>query len=73
MPREPRPIQLGSRPVPANDSLRLNKDQQTFPFRPTPPQGHPEQLVACRESRLRMLSLENGQLLPKSQVLQSRL
>src|ERR1035437_297993 len=42
MPRKPRPIQLEPRTMPANDSLRLDKDQCAFPSRPEPPQDHPE-------------------------------
>src|ERR1035441_1368793 len=44
-PREPRPIELEPCTVPANDSLGLNEDQRVLPFRPEPPQDHPEQLV----------------------------
>jgi hypothetical protein len=70
MPREPRPVQLESGPMPANDGLRLDENQRTLPFRPTPSQDRPEQLVAGRESRLRKFALENAELLSKRQVFQ---
>ena len=45
MPRKPRPIQLESRLMPANDGLRLDEDQRLLPSRPEPPQHHPEQFI----------------------------
>ena len=68
LPRDPRPIQLESYPMPANDSLWLDKDQCPLPSRPYAPQHHPEQFVGNRNPRLRMSLLPNSELLPKSYV-----
>ena len=72
MPREPRPIQLEPRLVPANDGLRLDKDQCPLPSRPEPLQDHPEQLVASSKSRLWALPLQDAKLLPQRQVFQKQ-
>jgi len=72
MPREPCPIQLESCLVPANNGLRLDKDQGPFPFRPKPPHYHPEQFVWCGKARLRMPLLQYGELLPQCQVFQQQ-
>jgi hypothetical protein len=50
----------------------LHEDQRALPSRPKPPQHNPEQFVTKGKSRLRTLSLENGKLLPKSQVFQKQ-
>ena len=71
-PREPRPIQLEPCTVPANDCLRLDEDQRALPFRPEPPQDHPEQLVGSRDLRSRTPLLQNDKLLAKSQVLKQQ-
>jgi hypothetical protein len=70
MTRKPRPIQLESCPMPANDGLRLDEDQRPSPSRPKPPQDHPEQFVRRSESRLRVLLFQDSALLPKGQVFQ---
>src|ERR1035441_3981337 len=70
MPREPRPIQLESRPMPANDSLRLDENQCDLPSRPEPPQDHPEYFVGSGKPRLRAPMFQDGELLAKSQILQ---
>src|ERR1035437_1954220 len=72
MPREPRPRQLEPRLVPANDGLRLDKDQCPLPSRPEPLQDHPEQLVASSKSRLWALPLQDAKLLPQRQVFQKQ-
>ena len=72
MPREPRPIQFEPGPMPANDSLRLDKDQCPPPSRPQPPQDHPEQFVRCGKTRLRVALPQNRKLLPQGQILQDQ-
>jgi hypothetical protein len=52
--------------MPAKDGFGLDENQSPLPMSPEPPQHHPEQFVRQSESRLRMLLLENGKLLPKS-------
>ena len=73
MSRKPDPIQLESRPMPANDRLRLDEDQCSLPASPEAPQHHPEQFVGGRKSRWRMSLFENAELLPKGQVFQEQI
>ena len=63
---------LGACTVPANDCLWLDEDQRVPPFRPEPPQDHPEQLVRSRDQRVRIPLLQNDKLLAKSQVLKQQ-
>jgi hypothetical protein len=72
MSRNPGPIQLEACPMPAKDGFGLDENQSPVPMSPEPPQHHPEQFVRQSESRLRMLLLENGKLLPKSQIFQEQ-
>ena len=72
MPREPRPVQLESRPVPTNDGLWLDKGQHPLPSGPEPPQHHPEQLVRNCKSRLWVPLLQDAELLPECQVFQEQ-
>jgi hypothetical protein len=62
MPREPRPIQLEPRPMPANDCFRLDEHQRPFPSWPKPPHNHPNQFVGSSKARLWMLSFQDGNL-----------
>jgi hypothetical protein len=68
-------VQLSLKPLrlPPNHGRRLDKNQCPLPAGPMPPQHHPEQLVAHRKSRMRMRSLENAELLPKSRVFQDQI
>jgi len=70
MARKPSPVEPEPRPMPANDSLRLDEDHCRFPSRPKPPQDHPEYLVRSGKAGLRMLLFQNGELLTKGQILQ---
>ena len=72
-PREPRPIQLESRLVPAHDSPRLDENQRLLPSRPKPPQHHPEQFVLSGKPWLRMLLFQNSELLTKRQIFQQKI
>jgi hypothetical protein len=72
MPRQPRPIQLESRPMPADDGLRLNEDQCPLPFRPEPLQDPPEQLVGYGESRLRVPAFQDAELLAQSEIFEGQ-
>ena len=71
-PREPRPIQLEPRPVPANNGLRLNKDQCPLPSRPQSPQDYPEQFVWSGKSRLGVPVIQDAELLTQRQVFQEQ-
>jgi hypothetical protein len=73
IPREPCPIQLESRSMPPNDSLRLNDDQRLLPSRPELPQHHPERFVRRSKPQLRMFVFQNCELLPKGQVFQEQI
>jgi hypothetical protein len=70
--RNPRPIQLEDRPMPANNCLRLHDDQCPPPADPEPAQHHPEQFVGSSKSRRRMFLFENAELLPQRQVFQEQ-
>jgi len=58
--------------VPASDCLWLDEDQRALPFRPEPPQDHPEQLVGGGDLRARMPLLQTEKLLAESQVLKQQ-
>jgi hypothetical protein len=72
MPREPRPIQFESCPMPADDRLRLDKNQCLPPTRPEPPQYHPKQLIESGKPRLWMPLFQDGKLLPQSEDFQEQ-
>jgi hypothetical protein len=59
--------------MPADDGLRLNEDQRTFPFRPEPPQYHPEQPIRRSETELRVPLLQDSELLTKGQIFQEQI
>jgi hypothetical protein len=63
VPREPGPIQLESLSMPPDRGVRLDEYQGSFPARSHTAQHHPEKPVKRSNSRLRMFSLQNGQLL----------
>jgi len=67
--RKPCPIRFESGTVPANDCLRLDEDQRLLPSRPEPFKHHPEQHIENSKSRLWMSLLQDGKLLPESQIL----
>ena len=71
-PREPPPIQLEPYPMPANDGLRLDKDQCPLPSRPKPPQHHPKQFIRSAKPQLRVALPQDCKLLPKSQIFQQQ-
>ena len=73
MVREPRPIQLETRPMPANDCLRLDEEQRPTPSGPEPSQDPPEEFVRNTKPRLRTPSLQNSKLLPQCQVFQEQI
>jgi hypothetical protein len=50
--------------MPANDGLRLNKDQCLPPTWPEPPQYQPKQLIGNGKSRLWMPLFQDTKLLP---------
>ena len=71
-PREPRPIQLEPRTVPANACSWLDEDQRALPFRPESPEDHPKQLGGRGDLRARMPLFQTDKLLAESQVLKQQ-
>ena len=69
-PREPSPILLESRFVPAHNGLRLNENQRLLPSRPKPSQHHPKQFILSGKPRLGLLPPQNCKLLPKRHIFQ---
>jgi hypothetical protein len=67
-PRDPRPIELESGAVPANNCRWLHKNQHLSPPGPVAPKQNPEQPIGCSEPRLRMSSLQGSLLLAQGQV-----
>jgi hypothetical protein len=59
--------------VSANNSLWLDKDQRSLPPRPQATQHHPKESIRGVESLLRMLSLQNDELLPQRQIFQDQI
>ena len=59
------PVHLKPTSVPPDDSLGSDDDEGLFRLRPEAASENPEKLVAGSKSGLRMLALEDGQLLPK--------
>ena len=57
--------------MPADHGLRFHDDKDVGPTRPYPAQGDPEQPVQEIQSRARAFPLENGELLPQGEDLQS--
>jgi hypothetical protein len=70
--REPSPVELESRPVPANDGLRLDEDQRLLPTRPEPPQYQPEQLIREIKLWLGFPPIQHAELLPEREILQEQ-
>jgi hypothetical protein len=56
--------------MPANNRIGLYKDHRSLPSRPESPQDHPKQPVRSGKPWLRMLSLQDTELLPQRQVFQ---
>jgi hypothetical protein len=59
--------------MPANDSLRLYKNQRRLPAWPEPAQENPKELVGRSEPRVGMPSLEHGDLLAQSHILKQQI
>jgi len=64
------PVQAETGPVPQNYSLGCNHDQRSFPSRPEPTGGDPEELVERTYSWPRMSTLQHGELLAKGKILE---
>ena len=69
----PSPISSEPTTVPADDRLRFHNDEDALPVSPDPAQQHPKPAVDLREPRPFHRTAENGELLPKSDILKSQL
>ena len=59
--------------VPADDRLRFHDDEDALPVSPDSAQQHPKLAVDLREPRPFHGTVEDGELLPKSDILESQL
>ena len=66
------PIQSEASPMPSDHSFWSHKDQGLFPSRPESPHQNPEELVESSESWPGTPSLQNRELLAKSQILKKQ-
>ena len=69
----PSPISAEPETVPADDRLRFHDDEDALPVGPDSAQQHPEPAVDIREPRPFHRTVEDGELLPKSEILESQL
>ena len=69
----PSPISSEPTTVPADDRLRFHDDEDTLPVSPDSAQQHPKLAVDIREPWPFHRTTEDGELLPKSDILESQL
>ena len=69
----PSPISSEPTTVPADDRLRFHDDEDALPVGPDSAQQHPKLAVDIREPRPFHRTAEHGELLPKSDILESQL
>ena len=69
----PSPISSEPTTVPADDRLRFHDDEDALPVSPDSAQQHPKPAVDLREPRPFHRTAEDGELLPKSDILESQL
>ncbi len=67
----PSPEEPETCPVPADYGIGFHHDENVGPTRPDSPQADPEQPVQAMQSRSRPFPLEDGELLPQGEDLQS--
>jgi hypothetical protein len=67
------PVEAEACPMPANHRLRCDDDQSFFPSGPELMGNDPEQFVEQIEPWPRMSTFQNGELLPKREILQHKL
>ena len=69
----PSPISSEPTTVPADNRLRFHDDEDALPVSPDSAQQHPKPAVDLREPRPFHGTAEDGELLPKSDILESQL
>ena len=69
----PSPISSEPTTVPTDDRLRFHDDEDALPVSPDSAQQHPKLAVDIREPRPFHRTAEDGELLPKSDILESQL
>ena len=67
----PSPVSSEPTTVPAGDRLRFHDDEDTLPVSPDSTQQHPKHAIDIREPQLFHRTAEDGELLPKSDILKS--
>ena len=72
-PGDQAPVETEACPMPANHRLRRDDDQSFFPDGPETMGSDPEQFVEQIELWPRMSTFQNGELLPKREILQHKL
>ena len=70
-PRKEAPVPPEPGAMPADDGLRLHDHQRTRPFRPPTPEAQPEEAITKAQPGSRILTLEDADLLPEGDELQS--
>ena len=70
--RDHAPVHAKPSAVPTYDCLWANDNERLLPRRPKVASEHPEPFVDGSESGLRMLALQDSQLLPERQVLKEQ-
>jgi len=58
--------------MPAHDCLRLDDHQRPFPIRPELPKQNPEEPILQSDPWLRVLCLQNHELLPQGEDFQQQ-
>ena len=70
--RKEAPVPAETSAMPAHDGLRLHDHQHVRSFRPATPEALPEEAIAKHQPRSGVLALEDSDLLPEGDELQSQ-
>jgi len=65
----PSPVELEALPVPSDDGLRFNNDQDLPPILPESRENHPEETIPPMELRAVNFPIEDGQSLTQGEIL----
>ena len=64
------PVHTKTSPMPADDGFGRDDDEGPLPSRPDPPSDYPEELIEEVKARARMSTLQHGELLTQSEILE---
>jgi hypothetical protein len=67
--RLPSPVELEALPVPFDDGLRFDNDQDLLPILPESRENHPEESIPPTQLRPVNFPVEDGQLLTQREIL----